>query len=182
MTAQDAIGKPCCQIVQGSDECGVACTPNCGTQQALRGQRPIGNFDLMVRTPLGQKWCNISVLVTNTDPAGTQFALHIVHEVDFRKKIELLVQKFVRNELGSTTEQTSVMTHVNRSDLRDTSLSEREIEILKMIARGASTRSVGQDLYISPSTVNNHVQHILRKLNASNRLDAVRRAERSGLI
>lgn len=182
MTAQDAIGNPCCQIVQGSDECGVACTSNCGTLQTLRGRRPVGNFDLMVRTPHGQRWCNISVLVTNTEPSGIQFALHIVHEVDFRKRIELLVQKFVRGELGPTTEQTSVLTHVNQSNLRSTSLSKREIEILKMIAKGASTRSVGQDLYISPSTVNNHVQHILRKLNASNRLDAVRRAERSGLI
>ncbi len=124
----------------------------------------------------------MSVLLVNTEPSGTQLAMHIAHEVDFRKRIELLVQKFVRSELASTTEQSGVLTRVNQSTLRDTNLSEREIEILKMIAKGASTRSVSQDLYISPSTVNNHVQHILRKLNASNRLDAVRRAEHSGLI
>jgi DNA-binding CsgD family transcriptional regulator len=182
VTAQDAIGKPCCQIVQGSDECGVVCTPNCSTMQAMRGHRSVGNFDLLVKTPHGQRWCNMSVLLVNTEPSGTQLAMHIAHEVDFRKRIELLVQKFVRSELASTTEQSGVLTRVNQSNLRDTSLSEREIEILKMIAKGASTRSVSQDLYISPSTVNNHVQHILRKLNASNRLDAVRRAEHSGLI
>ncbi|TSA10632.1 MAG: PAS domain-containing protein [Comamonadaceae bacterium] len=182
LSAQDAIGSPCHQIVQGADECGAVCSPNCSTMQAMRGKHSVGNFDLMVMTPQGQKWCNVSVLLANRENSSNQLALHIVREVHFRKRIELLMQEFIHDELCLTTEQTLTLARVKRSAIFNTKLSEREIEVLKLIAKGTSTKSVSQQLHISPSTVNNHVQHILRKLNASNRLDAVLRAEHSGLI
>ena len=182
VTAQDAIGKPCHQIVQGADECGLVCSPNCNTLQAMRGKHSVGNFDLMVKTSQGQKWCNVSVLLANSENSSSPLALHIVREVHFRKRIELLMQEFIQTELCLTAGQSLALTHTKRSAISNTKLSARESEVLKLIAGGTSTRSVGLQLHISPSTVNNHVQHILRKLNASNRLDAVHRAEHSGLI
>jgi len=52
------------------------------------------------------------------------------------------------------------------------SLSPREREILTLIAQGASNKELARDLGIAEATVKIHVQHILRKLNLSSRVQA----------
>jgi LuxR family transcriptional regulator, regulator of acetate metabolism len=54
-------------------------------------------------------------------------------------------------------------------------LTRREIEVLDMIAGGATNVAIGGALYITEVTVKSHVQHILRKLRAANRAEAVAR-------
>jgi DNA-binding NarL/FixJ family response regulator len=61
-------------------------------------------------------------------------------------------------------------------------LSERELEVLNLLALGLSNRAVGSRLYISENTVKNHVRNILAKLEVSSRVEAVSRALGSGLI
>jgi DNA-binding NarL/FixJ family response regulator len=52
-------------------------------------------------------------------------------------------------------------------------LSPREMEVLKLLARGLSNQQIANDLFISMSTVKNHVHHIIEKLGASDRVQAV---------
>ena len=54
-------------------------------------------------------------------------------------------------------------------------LTRREIEVLDMIASGATNVAIGEALFITEVTVKSHVQHILRKLRAANRAEAVAR-------
>ena len=61
-------------------------------------------------------------------------------------------------------------------------LSERELEILKQMARGKSNKEIGQALYISEYTVKNHVRSILKKLNAIGRTEAIAIATGRGLV
>jgi len=56
-------------------------------------------------------------------------------------------------------------------------LTEREDEILRLIARGARDREIAEQLFISESTVKKHVQNVLRKLHARNRVEAVSRLD-----
>ena len=70
----------------------------------------------------------------------------------------------------------------SRAAARESDLSAREIEILRFLARGSTTNCIADRLHISRTTVNNHVQHILRKLDSHTRLEAIRRAEHAGLI
>lgn len=58
----------------------------------------------------------------------------------------------------------------------DGALSEREVEILHWVREGKSNHEIGMVLSISPLTVKNHIQRILRKLQASNRTQAVTKA------
>src|SRR5258708_38396478 len=51
-------------------------------------------------------------------------------------------------------------------------LSEREIEVLRLIARGLSTRQIAQSLVISPKTADHHIQHIYNKIGVSTRAGA----------
>jgi LuxR family transcriptional regulator, maltose regulon positive regulatory protein len=61
-------------------------------------------------------------------------------------------------------------------------LTLRELEILNLVAAGLSNREIGETLVISPETVKKHVAHLLGKLGASNRIEAVALARMLGLL
>ena len=61
-------------------------------------------------------------------------------------------------------------------------LSDREIEVLKLIANGKDNAQIAADLHISPKTVKNHISNILMKLQIDNRIQAAVYAVRSGIV
>jgi DNA-binding NarL/FixJ family response regulator len=61
-------------------------------------------------------------------------------------------------------------------------LSDREIEVLKLIANGKDNAQIARDLVISPKTVKNHISNILMKLQIDNRIQAAVYAVRSGIV
>jgi DNA-binding NarL/FixJ family response regulator len=61
-------------------------------------------------------------------------------------------------------------------------LSDRELEVLKLIANGKDNAQIARDLFISPKTVKNHISNILMKLQIENRIQAAVYAVRSGLV
>ena len=60
-------------------------------------------------------------------------------------------------------------------------LSPREVEILRLVARGHSNRQIGEELFISAHTAANHIRSILRKTSCANRTEATTYAHRHGL-
>lgn len=64
----------------------------------------------------------------------------------------------------------------------DTVLSRREVEVLQLLAEGASTADVARKLYISIKTVKNHLSSIYEKLDARDRTQAVLAAQRLGIV
>ena len=69
-----------------------------------------------------------------------------------------------------------------RSPLESKQLTDREREVLSLLARGLSNRDIGRRLYISETTAKFHVGNIIRKLNVSRRAEAVYAASKMGLI
>lgn len=61
-------------------------------------------------------------------------------------------------------------------------LSERELDVLSLMARGHSNKDIARELWLGESTVKTHVSHVLRKLGASDRTSAVLAALRAGLV
>lgn len=61
-------------------------------------------------------------------------------------------------------------------------LSRRELQVLRLVARGLGNRAVGRELGISEGTVKNHMTTILFKLHVRSRTEAARRAQALGII
>jgi DNA-binding NarL/FixJ family response regulator len=61
-------------------------------------------------------------------------------------------------------------------------LSERETEVLRLIANGKDNAEIAEELHISPKTVKNHISNILMKLQIENRIQAAVYAVRTGLV
>ncbi|HKZ78806.1 MAG TPA: LuxR C-terminal-related transcriptional regulator [Pyrinomonadaceae bacterium] len=182
LPATEAIGRTCGEIIQGADECGQVCSEDCTIRQALLKRHPINNFDMQVGPAGGKQWCNVSVLIADNNGHGSPFAVYIMRPIDLRKRLEILVRDFVVSNTNVPPQEAVALLSSGRTAATDATLTTRELEILRMLAHGSSSKSIGEQLHISLTTVNNHVQHILRKLDAHTRLQAIRRAERGGLI
>jgi DNA-binding NarL/FixJ family response regulator len=61
-------------------------------------------------------------------------------------------------------------------------LSQRERDVLALVASGATNREIASTVHLSPHTVKEHLTSLYRKLGARNRTDAVQRAQRRGLL
>jgi DNA-binding NarL/FixJ family response regulator len=61
-------------------------------------------------------------------------------------------------------------------------LSDREVQVLKLIANGKDNAMIAAELHISPKTVKNHISNILMKLQIENRIQAAVYAVRSGIV
>jgi PAS domain S-box-containing protein len=181
ITAAEAVGRSCQSIIEGADESGRVCSANCMIRQAIQRGKTVSSFDMEVQTSEGRKWCNASVLVVETASCSAPHAIYIMRPVDVAKRLEFAVRDYLMAHSRSFAEEGSELL-TSTSATHHADLSERELEVLRMLASGGSTKSTAADLHISRATVNNHIQHILKKLDSHSRLEAIRRAERTGLV
>lgn len=72
-----------------------------------------------------------------------------------------------------------LMTRVRRAD---TTLSPREIEVLRLVAAGRANREIAKELFLSETTVKSHLVHIYAKLGVRSRTSAVAKAREQGAI
>ena len=68
------------------------------------------------------------------------------------------------------------------SDLPHDSLSERELQVLKLVAAGGPLGEIAERLHLSPKTVSTHKMRLMQKLGIDNNADLVRYATRHGLV
>ena len=68
------------------------------------------------------------------------------------------------------------------SDAKRDALSTRELDVLNLIKEGYINKEIAVKLSISERTVRHYAENILRKLNVQNRIEAVRAAQKGGLI
>jgi DNA-binding NarL/FixJ family response regulator len=95
---------------------------------------------------------------------------------------------FVSKDLGATDIVKAVrmvglgMEVFGRTEERAAGLSGREREVMRLVATGATNREIAARLYLSPHTVKEHTSTIYRKLGVRNRAEAVKKAQRLGVI
>jgi PAS domain S-box-containing protein len=182
ISTTNALGKPCNVIIGGIDEEGVVCSNECIIQRSATRDRLIQNFDLRIRTPKGRRWFNISVIVVDGATTVRPYTIHLLRSVDIYKRLEILLRDFVIRKTNISQKTAVELVSSTRSLARETPLTKRETQILKLVSKSETSLTIANKLQISSTTVDNHLQHILKKLGAHSRLEAVLRAEHSGLL
>ena len=66
--------------------------------------------------------------------------------------------------------------------IAEEALSDREMEILKLISENLTNQEIANELYISLATVKTHVRNILLKLEVNNRMEAIKKAREKQII
>jgi PAS domain S-box-containing protein len=169
---REVLTSPCHNILQCANDNEMYCLEQCVIARVAQAQVPRANFDLRLQTQTGKQWCNVSTLIASDPASGVRQTLFIVRPREMRKRLEQALGEFVRrfSKNGSSAPAINVR------------LTSREIEVLRSLAKGHSTRTIANQLNISSATVNNHIKHILTKFDVHTRLEAIRHAESIGVI
>jgi len=93
---------------------------------------------------------------------------------------ESLVSPVIATKMLQRLRATGSSQH--EAELIRSELSDREVQVLRLIANGKDNAQIAADLHISPKTVKNHISNILMKLQIENRIQAAVYAVRSGLV
>ena len=189
----DVLNRECYRVLEGKSKRDKAlCNQSCKIHSnALKGT-PQENFDILVhRKDDKPLWLNISVFspADGEDP----FLAHIVRDITQEKTKELAVDRFLaylnandpqikgisgsRPALGGANAP-----KLASADKPAASLSDREIEVLTLLAEGLSTKAMAQKLNISHFTARNHIQNILIKLDLHSKAQAVSYAFKRGIL
>ncbi|MDP9842093.1 response regulator [Streptosporangium lutulentum] len=98
-----------------------------------------------------------------------------------RAELRRAVRAAARGETVLSPSVAGVLTHRARTPERRT-LSRRELEVLGLIARGATNREVAAKLFVTEATVKTHLLHLFAKLGVNDRAAAVAAAYETGLL
>lgn len=169
-SAASASGMPCYDLIGGVDDDGrLVCRPNCEKWALARRNVGIRNFDIRSRV-VHDTWANVTVLPLS-DASGRVYALaHVLKNAGQLKRLE----HYVRDIAASAED---VLTpHANNGVVHEPNavhLTNRELEVLMLLAHGAGTAMIADRLGVSRHTVHNHVAVVLNKLGVHSRAEAV---------
>ena len=166
-TENEALGKKCWELLRGEDSFGNQyCCEGCPVLNLAFDNKSVNCFRVALKTAsLEMKELAVSALLLSSD-AGVDLMVHLC-----------------RNEPGIDHKPINGFSkHRTASTARRGNLTNREVEVLSLLADGNSTDEVSKSLQISGHTVRNHIQNVLFKLQVNSRLKAINLSRRLGLI
>jgi PAS domain S-box-containing protein len=184
-TSDEVVGRACYEILGGRDDSGqVVCRHHCYVATTAFTGSAVTNYDTCARTKSSEvRWINVSILTFSASDDAAPLIVHLFRDATDKKQNE----QFTRQVLGAAKRlqenaaaSPPALPPPAGSLAQD--LTDRECEVLSLLAQGLSTRDIAQSLSISPSTARNHTQNILHKLRVHSRLEAVAYAFEHGLV
>ena len=116
-----------------------------------------------------------AVIHTALSRGASAYVIKSVNPVDLASTLRQAMEGSVFHAVGLPTE-------TQQSTATTYGLTTREISILNALARGLSNQAIGKELFVAEQTVKFHLTNIYRKLEATNRTEAVRLAYQRGII
>lgn len=180
--AKEVLGRPCHEVFCGVTPGGhPLCSPACAIGAQLARGGAVRHFNMRTQTKAGRSvWINVSSFPVPTRKKTRFLRAHLFRDVTVLAKVRRLVNELhtiVSDPVEPTRHELNPAAISPPSDPAEVpqarSLSEREREVLRHLAAGHSTRQIADVMCISTATVRNHIQHILTKLGAHSRLEAL---------
>ena len=191
-TEADVVHRECYTVLCGKTRTDRRhCGRNCKIHSGALSGTPQKNFDLLTETGAGRPvWLNVSVFspVDGKDP----FLAHVIRDVTRSRTRELALDQFLacldacgygsagKSQAKHPAELTAPVSYAAPD--KAAALSDREVEVLTLLADGFSTKLLAQKLDISHFTARNHIQNILVKLDLHSKAEAVSFAFRKGIL
>jgi PAS domain S-box-containing protein len=178
--AAAVLGRPCHEILCGRDPFGNRfCDDNCALEHMIRHKEAIRRFEMTVRRASGQLVrVAVSVVVVPGPRPSQHTILHLLQPVPAGSAPEIAVEHLGRAPRRVAGDDSAA----GEGGHRQQPLTRREIEVLRLLTEGVGTEEIADSLFISVTTVRNHVQNILHKLDVHSKLEAVALALRRRLI
>jgi len=108
---------------------------------------------------------------------------YILKDDDYVSQIETIIRKLAGGDLYLSQQAYEALALATQQEgAQQKLLTERELEILRLLARNLRNPQIAQSLHLSPGTVRNHLSAMYRKLNARNRHEALQAAREQGLL
>jgi PAS domain S-box-containing protein len=185
--------QECYRVLSGKSQpdkplCGQTCRIH---SSALKGILP-KNYDMLVRSSEGKpRWINVSIFAKAD--GEEPFVAHLIRDITPEKTKGLALEQFLADlnaqDLISKSSQgekpaakAAPAIQPQQPNKPAAVLSERELEVLTLLAEGLPTKSMAQKLNISHFTARNHIQNILVKLNLHSKAQAVSYAFKKGIL
>ena len=108
--------------------------------------------------------------------------LRLVSEIDEFKGHWRAWQSLTRENLQGLRRVATIESIGSSTRIEGSRLTDREVEVLRLVSTGLHNRDIASILFIAESTVKTHVEHIIGKLGVSDRVQAAVWAARHGLI
>jgi DNA-binding CsgD family transcriptional regulator len=177
-SAAAVLGKPCHAILCGLDSYGNRfCDEHCALEQMVRRHEAVRHFEMNVRKASGQiVRVAVSIVVVPGARPSQYTILHLL------QPLATSDERQVPPTPGRIATVLPVVDDDAVAGAHHQPLTAREVEVLRLLADAAGTEEIADALFISATTVRNHVQNILRKLDAHSKLEAVSFALRQRLI
>ncbi len=184
-TSEEAVGRPCYEILGGRDE--QECTlwqRYCLVANQAETGDVLPNMDVYARTKTGKRrWLNVTTFVyLAAEKTIGQVIVHLFRDATENKNYQRFVARVLAASDRLQQDKNNEASPVDLADIRTVRLTGRERQVLALMAQGWGTKDMADTLAIRPSTVRNHVQHILGKLEVHSRLEAIAFAYQHGLI
>lgn len=170
-----ALGRSCCEVLQAADVFGNPyCQPRCQLSELVHAGVSPQPLELFVHHGAGMRLrTHITVLPVRNPQMDCWWCLYQFHRS----------MTAVATVPDAAVPVDEVREHARASPAqRGEALTSRELEVLRHLAQGLELDDISRVLSISPVTVRNHIQNVLRKLDAHSRLQAVVAAMKRKLL
>jgi len=163
--AADALGRPCHEILCWRNRCGdTICDASCPSAAPGDPDEILETREVLGRSASNETlWLSASTIVPPLELRDQCRLVHLIREVALPPELERVIVE----RLGGRTPAT-----IRGDDCLDV-LTQREREVLELLGQGLDGPKIAEQLFLSPATVRNHIQHILAKLEVHSRVEAV---------
>ncbi|MDE2181084.1 MAG: PAS domain-containing protein [candidate division NC10 bacterium] len=165
-SAQQVVGQKCGEFFNGRDSNGnQLCQWPCPLKMSLSRGDLIQHFEMATRTRTGKPlWIDVSCVALPSADNQPPTVVHLFRDVTAAHQLEVLVrQQLAQTQLAMSEKTVSPIGELTR----------RELQVVTLMRTGATTAAIAEQLFISKTTVRNHIQNIFSKLKVHSRLEAV---------